>query len=118
MTITQRLFSGFGALCCLLSVIMAAYASHGLEGTAQYRMNLAAAFSFMHGLALIVLNVMRLEKRLLIWPSLLLLIGLCLFSGSLAMTALFGFRAMLAPAGGVCLMVAWVWLVVYFIRKE
>jgi uncharacterized membrane protein YgdD (TMEM256/DUF423 family) len=114
---TQRLFSAFGALCCLLSVIMAAYASHGLEDIAQYRMNLAAAFSFMHGLALIVLNTIQLEKRLSIWPSLLLLIGLCLFSGSLAMTALFGFRAILAPAGGGCLLFAWAWFVAYFIRK-
>jgi uncharacterized membrane protein YgdD (TMEM256/DUF423 family) len=117
MTTSQRLFSGCGALCCLLSVIMAAFASHGLEDIAQYRMNLAAAFSFMHGLALIVLNTGRLEKRLSIWPSLLLLSGLCLFSGSLAIAALFGFRAMLAPTGGSCLMLAWAWLAVHFVRR-
>jgi uncharacterized membrane protein YgdD (TMEM256/DUF423 family) len=117
MMISQRLLCGAGALCCLLSVMMAAYASHGLQDDAQYRMNLAAAFSFMHGLVLIVLNATRLEKPLSLWPLLLLLLGLCLFSGSLAMAALFGFRAVLAPTGGTCLMLAWAWLVIHFVRK-
>jgi uncharacterized membrane protein YgdD (TMEM256/DUF423 family) len=104
-------------MCCLLSVVMAAYASHGLEDDAKYRMSLAAAFSFMNGLALIVLNATRLEKPLSLWPSLLLLLGQCLFSGSLAMAVLFGFRAVLAPTGGTCLMLAWAWLVLHFLRK-
>jgi uncharacterized membrane protein YgdD (TMEM256/DUF423 family) len=112
----QRLFSGFAALLCMLSVMMAAYASHGLQDLAQSRMNLAAGFAFMHGLALLVLVTVNFQKPISFWSCALMLLGVCLFSGSLALSALFEWRALLAPSGGSCLILAWAWLTIHFWR--
>jgi uncharacterized membrane protein YgdD (TMEM256/DUF423 family) len=112
----QRFFSGFAALLCMLSVMMAAYASHGLHDLAQSRMNLAAGFAFMHGLAILVIVSMSFQKAMSFWPCALILLGVCLFSGSLALSALFEWRALLAPSGGSCLILAWAWLSIHFWR--
>jgi uncharacterized membrane protein YgdD (TMEM256/DUF423 family) len=117
MTKAQRFFSSVGAIFCLLAIMMSAYASHGLQdAVAQHRLNLAAAFAFMHGLSLIIFNAVSLRKAISYMPCVLMLLGVLLFSGSLALSAMFNLRSALAPTGGVCMMLAWLWIAISFAK--
>lgn len=113
--------AGFGrglraiaALLAALAVAAAAYASHGLSGDAQMRLALAAAFAFGHGVALLALAGFAVKPRFRV-VLLAMLVGLLLFSGSLAAAALWGASTALAPLGGSLLIVAWLALAFVFL---
>ncbi len=111
----QRFFSAISALVCALSVAMSAYASHGLEGDSQDRMLMASYFAFAHGLSLIVL-VCRSASRSHLLACSLMLCGLFLFAGSLALAAIWHTSTALAPMGGMALILAWCWMALNFFR--
>jgi uncharacterized membrane protein YgdD (TMEM256/DUF423 family) len=114
----QRFFSAVGAIFCMLGLMMAAYSSHGLpDELAKHRMTLAAAFLFIHGLALLVLNAANLRKQIPNFIHALMLLGAVLFCGSLALSALYEFRAVAAPAGGIMLMLSWLCIAMHLGRK-
>ena len=104
--ILRRCLAAFGALACGVSVAMAAYASHGLEGQAAERVGMAALFAFGHGLALLLLAPAA-SGRLRLLALAALCAGTCLFAGTLAGAALFALPTTLAPAGGLLLMLGW-----------
>lgn len=111
----QRLIAAAGALLAAGAVALAAYASHGAEGLAQARLQLAAAFAFGHGLALHVLAP-RAVARLARIALAAMLVGTLLFAGSIAVAALSEFRAVLAPFGGMLLIAAWLACVAVSLR--
>jgi uncharacterized membrane protein YgdD (TMEM256/DUF423 family) len=114
----QRFFSAVGAIFCMLALMMAAYSSHGLQQeVAKHRLTLAAAFLFVHGFALLMLNAANLRKQIPNFIHALMLLGVVLFSGSLALSALYEFRALAAPAGGIMLMLSWLCIAMYLGRK-
>lgn len=96
---------------------MSAYASHGLDGDSQGRMLTAAYFAFAHGLSLIVL-VRLSPARSNCGACSLMLLGLILFSASLASAVLFQTPSTLAPSGGLALILAWCWVAVNFLRHK
>lgn len=108
--------SAIAALVCGLSVALAAYASHGAEGESAWRLALAAAFAFSHGVALIALasrvsSLANLGKAAL-------LAGMLLFSGSLMAAVFLHLPTTLAPFGGVLLIAGWIVLAVDFARGD
>ncbi|TKS54324.1 DUF423 domain-containing protein [Luteimonas yindakuii] len=105
-----------GALYAGLSVAAAAYASHGLDGEAQSRLMLAAMFGFGHGVALVALGRQALRRRaaVALW---FLLVGVALFSGSLAGAALAAWPTRAAPWGGMLMMLGWLLLAVDSLRR-
>jgi len=111
----QRLFPATGALLCAISVALSAYASHGLEAQSQERMLLASYFAFAHGLSLIVL-ARGPDSKANLGSCSLMLVGLLLFSGSLASAAMWQTATTLAPAGGMALILAWCWAAMNFLR--
>lgn len=113
----QKYFSVISAIVCALSVAMSAYASHGLEGESQQRLLMSSYFAFAHGLSLIVL-VRVSPVRTNQWACSLMLLGLCLFSGSLAAAALFDTTTAFAPAGGIALIFSWCWIAGNFLRYK
>lgn len=106
-----RGFAAVGAVFAALAVAAAAYAAHGLNGEAQSRLSTAAAFAFGHGVALLALAPASAAsaRRL---GMLALVLGVLLFSGSLAAAALWHGSPRLAPLGGSVLIVAWLYLAV------
>lgn len=108
-----RGFAAVGAVFAALAVAAAAYAAHGLSGEAQSRLSTAAAFAFGHGVALLALALAPASaasaRRL---GMLALVLGVLLFSGSLAAAALWHGSTQLAPLGGSVLIVAWLYLAV------
>jgi uncharacterized membrane protein YgdD (TMEM256/DUF423 family) len=113
----QKYFSALAALFCASSVAMSAYASHGLDADSQRRMLTASYFAFAHGLSLIVL-VRFSPDRSNCGACSLMLLGLVLFSGSLASAVLFQTSTTLAPSGGMALILAWCWVAVNFLRHK
>jgi uncharacterized membrane protein YgdD (TMEM256/DUF423 family) len=100
-----RAFAVFGSLACGLSVALGAYASHVAQAQDGKRLALAALFAFGHGLALIVLN--SRTSTLATWAMGCLMLGVILFSGSLALAVFIGTPTALAPFGGGLLMLGW-----------
>lgn len=108
--------SACAALLCAVSVALAAYASHGVEGESARRLGMAAAFAFAHGLALVAL-----ATRVSDWAlagKLAMLTGVLLFSGSLAAAVFLQAPTTLAPAGGLLLMAGWVILAIDFLKSS
>lgn len=105
-----RWLAAVGALLAALAIGLSAYAAHGLApGKAQDWLQTAALYAFAHGLVLAVLAP-RADSRLARWAAGLWLMGVVLFSGSLAGAALWNGSTRLAPAGGIALMAGWlVW---------
>lgn len=106
MTGLRRALAGFGALACGVSVGLGAYASHGLEGDAARSAGLAALFAFGHGLALLLLAPAATTRPRMAGLSSLAL-GLLLFSGSLLAAVFLSAPTVLAPTGGLLLMLGW-----------
>lgn len=103
---SSRALAAAGALCAGAAVALAAYASHGAEGLVQARLQLASAFGFGHGLALAALAP-QARGRLSRAALAAMLPGTLLFAGGIAVAALAGTRAAVAPAGGLLLIAAW-----------
>lgn len=105
-----------GAVCAALAVALAAYASHGASGQAQSQLQTAALFAFGHGVALAALA--PASSGGLRGAALgALLVGMLLFSGSLAAGVLLGWPTAAAPLGGTLMIVGWLLLAVGLLRR-
>ena len=96
----RRWLGAIGSMLASVAVALAAYAAHGAEGEAQARLTQAAAFAFGHGLALAALAPL-VQRRSGLVALLAMLLGVLLFSGSVAGAALWGLPTTLAPFGGM-----------------
>lgn len=118
-TSTQRRawLAASGAVLAAAAVALAAYASHAVQGADQSRLQMAAVFAFGNGLALCALapSTMRTLGQLAL---LALLLGLLLFSGSLAASVLGRLPTTLAPMGGLLMIGGWLALALDFIRRQ
>lgn len=105
-----------GGLLAAVSIALAAYASHGVGGAVQARLQLAAVFGFGHGLALAAL-ASRAARTLGRLALLGWLAGALLFSGSLAASHWLGSSTALAPLGGSLLILGWLLLAVDALKR-
>ena len=102
----RRWLGAIGSMLASVAVALAAYAAHGAEGEAQARLTQAAAFAFGHGLALAALAPLA-QRRSGLVALLAILLGVLLFSGSVAGAALWGLPTTLAPFGGMLMIGGW-----------
>jgi uncharacterized membrane protein YgdD (TMEM256/DUF423 family) len=104
-----------GALGGMLSVILGAFGAHGLEGALPERHLIwwqkGVAYQGFHSLAILVTGLFLLQRpatglKLAGW---LFLAGILLFSGSLYLMALSGYRSlgMVTPLGGLAFIGGW-----------
>ena len=101
------------ALACLAGLVGVAASAAAAHRVGAESLRTAAQFLLFHAPAVIALA--GLSAAGLAWPALarvaggLMLAGLCLFSGDLALRALAGHALfpMAAPAGGLMLMAGW-----------
>lgn len=103
-----------GALFCALSVILGAFAAHGLKNLLAPSMlavfKTGVEYQFYHGLALILFGLAGLFGIKVKWPAIFAILGTVFFSGSLYLLsttqiAIFG---PITPIGGVCFIICWV----------
>lgn len=121
----MKLFGTIGAFCSFLAVLAGALGSHALKayltqsgGLSNF--DLAVAYMFYHGLALILLGLARdrypgVPFQIAGW---LFVAGTILFQGNLFLISLAGVRLLsfLTPVGGLCLMAGWLLFAYYSLR--
>jgi len=121
----QTLLSG--ALLGLLVVALGAFGAHALKGILIQNgrletYELAVRYQFYHALALLIIGLLmdKFGEPIFRWPSLLILGGVILFSGSLYLFALTNVTtfAIITPLGGVLMLLGWGWLTYSLISKK
>lgn len=95
-----------GALLAALGVGLSAYAAHVAIGEGKAALQMAATFALVHGVALVSLAP-RMARPLAVAALALMLLGVLLFSGSLAAAHFLGAPTTLAPYGGGLMILAW-----------
>lgn len=107
-----------------LSVILGAFGAHALthvlDSAQQVIWETAVRYQMYHALALLGIAVMS-QLQPGIWLSraaVCMLVGVCLFSGSLYVLALTGIKLVggVTPIGGICLIAGWISLLMGAIR--
>lgn len=115
-----------GALLCMLSVLIGAFAAHGLKTILTvYQLDIVqtgAKYQMYHGLAilivsLIILTNIKVNIKLMLIANFAFLSGSILFSGSLYLLALTQITkvALLTPLGGLFFITGWsifIWTIV------
>ena len=113
----MTIWSILGAAGLCLAVMLGAFGAHGLRGRLDaYSMGIyerAVFYHFIHAMGLLIaplmvrLNLVRPGAGTLV--SLLLLLGIVFFSGSLYLLAVTGARWLgaITPIGGLCFIAAW-----------
>ena len=110
------LFRRLAASLAALAVALGAFGAHALKSTLEASgmmevWNTAHFYHFAHSLALYAL---ALSAYFRLGPSVLLLIGILLFSGSLYGLALtdWSWLGPVTPIGGVSFIAGWIWLAI------
>ena len=113
-----KLFLLIGSAYCMLSVMLGAFAAHGLKKHApEYAVDIfktAAEYQMFHGLALIFVAMLIKQGLKLSASGWLFTLGTILFSGSLYLLALTEWRFLgpITPIGGVCFILGWLLLII------
>lgn len=135
----QRKILIAAAFLGMFSVIIGAWAAHGIEGfipdTDPDKVKKIASFKvgvryqFYHAFLLLFLSIIPAEyfKKRIFWVYRLTLIGVVLFSGSIYLLALrsqLGIEGMskllgpITPIGGLTLIIAWGILILYALKLK
>lgn len=113
-----RAFGSAGALFGTVAFGLSAWVAHGaaLAAANERRAAIAIAVVALHALALLVLAALAQLRRglLLALAGGGFAVGASCFGGSLLAAALFGWRPLLAPVGGITLIVSWLLLAAWF----
>jgi uncharacterized membrane protein YgdD (TMEM256/DUF423 family) len=112
---TADLWIAAAALNGFIAVAMGAFAAHALKASLDPAslgwVKTAADYQLWHALALLAIGILgqRQSARLLSFAGGLMLAGILLFSGSLYLLALVGWRgfAFVTPFGGTALLLGW-----------
>ncbi|MFC4699572.1 DUF423 domain-containing protein [Glaciecola siphonariae] len=104
-----------GAAFCLLSVMIGAFAAHGLKAVlSEYHLSVVetgARYQMYHGIALILIGVLQLSLPNMAsrFVAMCFTLGIVCFSGSLYLLASggFSFVAFITPLGGLMLLLGW-----------
>ncbi len=116
-----------GGINAFMAVSLGAFGAHILkdqlspEMMAIYRTGFQ--YHLFHGIGLIVVALVSFhlpESRLILWSGRLMAAGILLFSGSLYVLSLTGFRwpGAVTPLGGTAFIAAWVLLAVAALREK
>jgi uncharacterized membrane protein YgdD (TMEM256/DUF423 family) len=104
-----------GAFLVALAIVLGAFGSHALSSLppAEARFwAIATQYHFIGALGVVALGLSSRPSAAPRAPSLILILGVLLFSGSLYAMALGAPRRLgvLTPIGGICLILGWTWL--------
>ena len=117
-----KLFLLAGSFFCLFSVILGAFAAHGLKSRlSDYAIGIfktAAEYQMVHGLALIAVAILIKWGINLSLAGGFFIAGTLLFSGSLYLLALTGLKWLgpITPLGGLCFIICWIVILVQVAR--
>lgn len=114
-----------GAFFGLSGVIAGAMGAHALkdvlDDSQMGSFETAVRFQLYHALFLIILASIqeRIRSAALRWVTILTILGTLLFSGSIYLLVLTSVKVgIVTPIGGVVLIAAWAWLLVWGINRK
>ena len=121
-----------GAILIALSIVMGAFAAHGLQSILDPNQidsfETGARYNMYGGLSLIVLQLLEDGRKIsLLWPKRMMLLGTVFFSfsiyllnlsGPLGLESLKPVLGPITPIGGVLLIAAWMVVVMVFSRRR
>jgi uncharacterized membrane protein YgdD (TMEM256/DUF423 family) len=117
-----------GAILLALAVMLGAFGAHALRGWLDaYLMGVyekAVLYHFVHALGLLIVSLLpkagALSESAAAWVCGLLLAGIVIFSGSLYVLAITGFRVLgaVTPVGGASFIAAWLLLAWMLVRNK
>ena len=123
----SKLFILLGSLNAFFGVVLGAFGAHGLRDRLTPDLLTAwqtgVEYHLFHALGLLAIGIMlRLlpQSRLLRPAAWALLIGILLFSGSLYLMAVTGFRPLgvITPFGGLAFLAGWLLLTIAALRSR
>ena len=112
--------AAIGCLSAALAVILGAFGAHALKNhLGAYELGVfetGSKYHFYHSIAL-VLYGMKGQNRS---TSILFILGIVIFCGSLYLLAIFGIKklGMVTPIGGVLFIVAWIRFAIELIKDK
>lgn len=127
MPTTAKLFLILGAVNAALVVMFGAFGAHALKTRLPAEMlavyQTGVHYHLFHTLGLLVIGLLATQlpaSGYLKWSGGLMLAGIVLFSGSLYLMSVAGWRAlgMVTPFGGVAFMAAWVVFTVAILKVD
>jgi uncharacterized membrane protein YgdD (TMEM256/DUF423 family) len=120
-----KIILSFAAFSAMLSVILGAFAAHGLKSKLSEALittfQTGVHYQMYHSLALILLVVLyrQMPQALLLYSAGFMFAGIILFSGSLYMLALTQLKwfGPITPLGGVCFIIGWALLIAAALKE-
>lgn len=122
----HKVFLSLGAILAATGVALGAFGAHALQKLLEESGRLdtyetAVRYQFYHALGLLAIGLLvyRQESILLTYAGWTMFGGVLLFSGSLYILCLTGFTklGMLAPVGGLLLIIGWVLMTAGVLRN-
>lgn len=109
MTGSDRLPRALLALAALAGACGVALGAVAAHAVADPRLTIASSFLLFHAPAILALGALRTGGRLILAAQACLLVGVVLFSATLALDVLLGIRMSPSPAplGGTLMIVGW-----------
>ena len=118
----KKMWIIISAVSGFTAVAIGAFGAHGLREKLSAEMlevyKTGVLYQFIHTIILLILALNNFIKGKI--ASIFFLAGIILFSFSLYLYSTTGVRlfAMITPAGGVCFLIGWLWLIVEAIRRK
>ncbi|MEO0043751.1 MAG: Proline--tRNA ligase [Bacteroidota bacterium] len=114
----NKLFIQLACVFAGTAVLLGAFGAHALKNvlseTALKSFQTGVQYQMYHALALLGVGILQQfeSKKALVWSGYAFTIGILLFSGSLYVMTLQGWRWLgpITPIGGICLVSGWVML--------
>jgi len=120
----MKLYIITGSVFAALAILFGAFGSHALKEKLTLEQleiyDIATRYLMFHALGIFAIGILgyQVPSEVLIWPLLLMVFGILIFSGSLYLISLAGYKklGMVTPIGGLALIISWL-MVAYNIYK-
>ena len=120
----MKLYIITGSVFAALAILFGAFGSHALKEKLTLEQleiyDIATRYLMFHALGIFAIGILgyQVPSEILTLPLLLMVLGILIFSGSLYLISLTGYKklGMVTPIGGLALIISWL-MVAYNIYK-
>ena len=121
----MKLYLITGSIFAALAILIGAFGSHALKEKLSFEeleiYDIATRYLMFHALGIFGMGILgyQVPSQILIIPFSLMVFGILIFSGSLYLISLIGYKklGMFTPIGGLALIISWIMLA-YNIYKQ
>ena len=111
----MKLYIITGSVFAALAILFGAFGSHALKEKLTLEQleiyDIATRYLMFHALGIFAIGILgyQVPSEVLTWPLLLMIFGILIFSGSLYLISLTGYKklGMVTPIGGLALIISW-----------